>query len=656
MRTTLKRRIGRWEQAGGNGRAASAPLIAHDRISVYQQPSPRGRVLRGVGHFLLNLAFVASVVAGGTAGGLYLWTTEGISQTTLTGPHGKASTQYLHVAVPNQPVTALVVGYDKRRGLAGDVGRSDTLMLVRLDPRKGKKSISLLSFPRDLRVPLYCKPDYSYGTGKINSAYSACGLEGSVLTVRALTGLPINYDVALNFRGFKDIVNKMSGVWINVDRRYYVPTGAGYASINLQPGYQRLRGGPALDYARYRHGDSDLFRIIRQQAFIRSFRQQFSKLSFTDYPSIINTVVDNISVGKKNGGSISARTLLGYAQLARRLSGGSIIQAKLENVANATDGSSDLIASQATIQDAVDSFSSPDLTAADRAAAQSNVGRAKAHAAVAPEPENTTVLVLNGGDTEGLARDTSYGLTQRSYKVVYPAGGAAANYPSATPLWHTIVFYDPGQAKSEAAAKQLATLFDVASVQKITPKIANLANGAMVVAALGQTFDGTLPAITKRVEVPTPSAPRVTTNPGLTSATLRGIQPRFPFRLELPSKLASSSNLVSTSESPVRVYRIAPKQTALRLTFQLAGNLSGYWSIEETTYMDAPVLSETHYTRVIGGRTFDTYLDGVHIQMIVLRENDASYWVINTLDNTLSNETMKAIAVGLRPAGGHLHG
>jgi LCP family protein required for cell wall assembly len=651
MRTTLKRRIGRWEQANGNGRAASA-LPLRRKIRLYQQPTARGRVLRGIGRFLLNAILVIAVLIGGIAGGAYLWANAKISQTVAHSKDTKKSEKYLHVALPNQPVIALVVGYDKRRGLTGDPGRTDTIMLIRLDPRKDSQSISMLSFPRDLRVPLYCEPNTPFGSGKINSAYARCGLNGTLLTVKALTGLPINYDVAVNFRGFKQIVSKMGGVWIDVDRRYYVPPGAGYSSINLQPGYQRLRGGPALDFARYRHGDSDLIRNIRQQSFIRSFRQQFAKLSYTDYPGILNTIAANIEVGNKKGGSIPAQTLLGYAKAIHGLSAGSVVQSKLENIQNASDGSSDLVASPTTIANAVDAFTSPDLTADARAATQNKVGHAKSQADAAPAPEKTTVLVLNAGDTEGLAGDTSAGLAQRGYKTAEPAGGAAANYPGAR-QWHTIVFYDPAQAKSKLAAEKLLTFFDAGRVMKITPKLANLANGAMLVAALGQAFDGTLPPIQPKIEVPTVQPPRVTTNPGLTAANVRGLQSRFRFRLEVPHTLASSSSLAAYS--PLRVYRIAAKQTALRLTFRLPGYATGYWSIEETAFTDAPILFDTHYTHHYGRRTFDFYYQSGKLHMVVLRENDASYWVTNSLDNMLSNETMIAIAKGLRPTTGRLH-
>ncbi|HEY5159481.1 MAG TPA: hypothetical protein VII83_00280, partial [Gaiellaceae bacterium] len=202
------------------------------------------------------------------------------------------------------------------------------------------------------------------------------------------------------------------------------------------------------------------------------------------------------------------------------------------------------------------------------------------------------------------------------------------------------------------AAEKLLTFFDAGSVRSMVPSVAALANGAMVVAAIGQTFDGTLPPITPKIQLPTVQAPRVTTNPGLTSATLRGLQPRFPFRLEVPSTLASYSSLAS--ESSVRVYRVAAKQTALRLTFKLPGVLVGYWSIEETAFAEAPILAEAHNTAVKGGRTFDFYYESGQLHMVVLRENGASYWVTNTLDNYLSNETMIAIAKGLHPAGGRI--
>jgi hypothetical protein len=67
---------------------------------------------------------------------------------------------------------------------------------------------------------------------------------------------------------------------VNVDHRYYNENVGSpetdYTSINLQPGYQKLCYENALDYVRYRHTDSDLVRVARQQDFIRDLREQIS--------------------------------------------------------------------------------------------------------------------------------------------------------------------------------------------------------------------------------------------------------------------------------------------------------------------------------------------------------------------------------------------
>ena len=64
---------------------------------------------------------------------------------------------------------------------------------------------------------------------------------------------------------------------------------------------------------------------------------------------------------------------------------------------------------------------------------------------------------------------------------------------------------------------------------------------------------------------------------------------------------------------------------------------------------DAPILDDKSVSQRINRRDFDLYYTGPHLHMVVLRENGATYWVVNTLLDSLSNETMLAIARGLRP-------
>lgn len=178
------------------------------------------------------------------------------------------------------PQTVLVIGSDRRyqdRKVKG-AARSDTLILVRLDPDRGVTAV--MSIPRDLKaqIPL---PGGGVTTDKINAAYSLGGPNLTLRTVRNLLGIPINHIVEVNFNGFQRAVNRLKCVYVDVDHRYYhsnvgLPQSLHYAEIDLEPGYQKLCGGQSLDYVRYRHGDSDFVRAARQQDFLRQAKGQFS--------------------------------------------------------------------------------------------------------------------------------------------------------------------------------------------------------------------------------------------------------------------------------------------------------------------------------------------------------------------------------------------
>ena len=132
-----------------------------------------------------------------------------------------------------------MIGYDHRQEDGNNTsGRSDTLMLVRADP--STDSISLLSFPRDMRVEIRC-PGRTPSSTRSRTPTPDCGPQGSLDTVKALTGIPVNYLITVNFRGFRQIIDRLGGAWIDVDRRYFNDRGgpSGYAKINLRPGYQQ---------------------------------------------------------------------------------------------------------------------------------------------------------------------------------------------------------------------------------------------------------------------------------------------------------------------------------------------------------------------------------------------------------------------------------
>ena len=234
MRTTLKRGVGRGAGANGNGHAVFPPGPVGP-VTQYRQPPPRGRSgLSLLRRILIGTLLVIIMLALGFGGGAYLWFHQSLNAVKAHSTAMKVAQKELDIPLPGQAAVALVLGEDQRPGETATGSRSDTIMLIRADPRT--KTISLLSFPRDLVVQLYCN-HHATMVSKINAAFANCGPEGSLETIKELTGIHPNYLITVDFHGFKEIIDHVGGVWINVDRRYYNPPGDGYAlQINIEPG------------------------------------------------------------------------------------------------------------------------------------------------------------------------------------------------------------------------------------------------------------------------------------------------------------------------------------------------------------------------------------------------------------------------------------
>jgi hypothetical protein len=125
------------------------------------------------------------------------------------------------------------------------------------------------------------------------------------------------------------------------------------------------------------------------------------------------------------------------------------------------------------------------------------------------------------------------------------------------------------------------------------------------------------------------------------------VRRKADFKLMLPTIIERSSQ--PDPQMPVRAYEVDGHKT-IRLTYRFfADGVYQYWGVQQTDWEDAPALAESNQRTKIGGRTYDLYYSGSRLHMVVLREGDRSYWVVNTLLDKLSNETMIAIAKGLRP-------
>ncbi len=300
---------------------------------------------------------------------------------------------------------------------------------------------------------------------------------------------------------------------------------------------------------------------------------------------------------------------------------------------------------QQNITDAVQEFMNPDPAAPEKAnaAALNEKYKPKVHGI---NPKSIFITVLNGNGVNGSATVAGTQLKARGYPILQPPDRLPANAPGGFNYPVTRIYYDTGQTNSKAAAKQVAKLFGSAQTGPMTLRLRPYANGAMLVVVVGKPYLGPLIGSSPTSPLPRHEAPHTTSDPGASRSLMRGIRRRLPFRVEYPTVIDRSSRVDPEPPNP-RVYTLQGHKMA-RLVFS-TGTPGEYWGIQETNWGGAPALSEKNFIRHFGHRTFEFFYSGSHLHMVVLKENGATYWVVNTLIDSLSNETMIAIARGLRP-------
>jgi LCP family protein required for cell wall assembly len=182
--------------------------------------------------------------------------------------------------------TILLMGLDKRPGEAGAAFRTDSMMLISLDPQTN--SIGILSIPRDL----YVEVPY-YGLHRVNAAYVLGEMEqagaGPTLakqTVQYNFGIAVNEFITVDFQTVIAIIDAVGGVEIEVPRRivdYEYPTmDYGTEVFQVEAGWQTMDGTTALKYARTRHASDDIDRAQRQQQVIYALRDKVTSLDMVD--------------------------------------------------------------------------------------------------------------------------------------------------------------------------------------------------------------------------------------------------------------------------------------------------------------------------------------------------------------------------------------
>jgi len=184
-------------------------------------------------------------------------------------------------------VNILLLGGDSRGLRTNEKPRSDTMMIVSIDPVT--KKATLLSVLRDTygEIP-------GHGRDRINTAITVGGPELAMQTISNLTGLEVQYYVYTDFQGFIALIDKLGGIEFEVEKRmYYKDTHDDPMYwIDLKPGLQKLDGQTALAYVRFRHDAlSDYTRTERQRNFLAALATKMkSTWSLIRLPALLDSI------------------------------------------------------------------------------------------------------------------------------------------------------------------------------------------------------------------------------------------------------------------------------------------------------------------------------------------------------------------------------
>ena len=589
----------------------AAPVIVVAAIALVTAYVAFGRSLaiKLIGVAVVVLVLATPGLAVGYANGL-------VSDVGGTGTAAKtpedtaaiaAADQEVDRPIPNKPMNILLIGSDKST-VPGDPGRSDTQMLVRLDPET--KSISMLSLPRDLQVEI---PDR--GLAKMNEAYSLGGPALVIRTFKQLTGLPVNGWIEVNFSGFWHVVNILGGIYLPIDHKYFVPASADYKSINLEPGYQLVRGKQALNYVRYRHDQrGDFTRMQRQQLFLREVQRQSGRWS-NDWTKVLKLI--KAITGETKSSLSSLKKIQPLVQLAFEVDTSKVYQAHLEGDTPMIGGVSYVTATEAQIAEVVDQFTNP--TQAPVVSKGTKIGK-----------KMFTVQVYNGSGIAGLATTAATQLSVQGYNA--EAVADALEYPD-----KVTAVYAPKSLETQA--KTIAAMMWPSDV-RIVERAPGTSDGISVFVA--SSFDGT-------IEVPQEVVQEQQTlekNQKADWATWQEYDKQTPLKLEAPTAWSSGFTYdqwrnysIETTDGKHSAASVAVVQTSQY----------GYWSIQAMRWQDPPAIQNPSSTQKIGGRKFMLFFQGDRLHMVAWKEHGTLYWVLNTLDNQLSNDLMLGLAASCKP-------
>lgn len=256
------------------------------RASAPRKKQPgRSRKLR---RLAVLFCLIVLLTVGGAAGAIYWKINDALN--TVTSPNDNFTSPVSQNVDPeyhnDKPMSFIILGSDTRP----ETGSMNTDVMIVAVANPATKKVTMVSIPRDTRVKIPGYRDYH----KINSVYAngeaerreaernnqtptEDGISLTKKTIGEILGIPIEHYVAVDFDGFKAVIDELGGIEVNVDRKLVYDDPTDDTHINLNPGLQTLNGEQALGYVRHRHDNrgtkyfsNDFDRNRRQQEVIKA--------------------------------------------------------------------------------------------------------------------------------------------------------------------------------------------------------------------------------------------------------------------------------------------------------------------------------------------------------------------------------------------------
>lgn len=321
-------RPGRPQRDGAGGRSRNAA-----ERSEYRGPGARKKPVRwgrriGLGALVLLVLIVVWAVASWFA------FSSGVSDANKRlDPNAKDALAAQSGLLLSHPTTILIMGTDTAKvgGRQGD-RHSDSILLLHTDPSRHR--LYYLSIPRDLQVPVP-----GVGTTKINAAFQNGGPALAIKTIHDFTGLDINHVIVVDFADFRDLIDALGGIDVNVPKpirsnRFDCPYAtqaqcSKWQGWRFPKGMQHMNGERALIYSRIRENvlnpaENDITRGARQQAVLDAVGAKF-----TSPGTLISLPFDGASLAKPLTTDLSAGQLVQLGWLKFRASGASSVHCRL---------------------------------------------------------------------------------------------------------------------------------------------------------------------------------------------------------------------------------------------------------------------------------------------------------------------------------------